>query len=452
MLLCGTQSALARRTACVLASGSLVAPQVCSSCNASDGFASRRRTRRIRDHVLDPPAVVSMRGLQSIQCIEGARIRRACNAWSIPHGFGRIENAPRAFSGTRGGDSWFRLPASQTVNRGDRIWCVGTVPDAEHVAWARNAGLLFASPEWEPPLRALGAQVQYAWHVEREIGLLVPVFRKAGMKIGFAGLPVVGLASGSLSPQDREALAKAVRVDLLRTAEGERIGIDSRAVAARPDAWIDDLALWLEDPPKRVRRDLAFARRAASHLRVTTEGIDPDCCHSLYRDTVVRHGGAVRYNVNYFRELHDLACRDDRIRFFAAIDQQHVLQAFATVAVDGAAGYYLHAASSATVRKSGIGDLMLEALFGHASGAGCNRFALMASPWQQVGLLAFKRKWSTRQGVTVTWDDGVGPLGAILKRATSWRARGDRRAAQIWIDHPQGGAGEAGRSADSGVD
>lgn len=313
-------------------------------------------------------------------------------------------------------------------------WEICAEPSHAQREWVSSGGWLFASEEWAAVLRTLGAEPLFAWHKADGLGMVVPVFKRMGFKIGFLGFPnaqpwLYGARGESLAAAAREIAAKA-RLGLVRinVAGAERWDLDG--VAARPEHWISDLGNWHSLGSKRRRRDLGFARR--TEALILDELRDAEECHRLYAATVHAHGGRVRYHAEYFRAMAALAETTQRIRFRCAVGAQGEVLGFAILALHGQSACYLHGAASEAGRRQGVSDLLLESIIATAADVGCRRFSLMASPWDQPGLVAFKRKWADTEGLTLTFDFGVGMLGVAAEAASRWAARKERKAASAW--------------------
>lgn len=320
---------------------------------------------------------------------------------------------------------------------GKRATCWHVSPEAspDHTLWADHGRRLFATAAWARVLRVLGAEPVFAWHPQQGIGAVVPVFRRFGLRIGFLGFPVAGedfdRMTGSDLAQCAASIAKAARLDLMRTAISLRNNTDPQAVAGRPEVWIEDLQNWRLTDHKRLRKDLAFARRSAPDIELVQSGFDPIDCFRLYASTVARHGGQRRYGPEYFSALQSLASVSRFIGFFASVERGAV-RGFAVVAAHGQLAYYLHGAVDAVGRRQGISDLLLERLLTYAHDTGATRFTFMSSPWKQQGLLHFKRKWADSTGLSVTYDHGYSLLGSCAVLASRWQRRYDRHRAALY--------------------
>lgn len=309
-------------------------------------------------------------------------------------------------------------------------WQASTAVHAGSSLWAERN--LFATPVWARVLTTLDATPVFAWHARRELGIVVPVFRRLGLRIGFIGFPIAGPDFDAMPWCDLRAcatgVASAVRLDMVRITQSLRQHSDTRAVAARSETWIDDLQHWRLADHKRLRKDLAFACRSAPELEWEDRGFDAKACFDLYAMTVTRHGAQQKYTAAYFAALQVAARESPSLRFFTAVDGK-VVRGFAVVALHGGVAYYLHGAVDTVCRRQGIGDMLLEKLIGYAQRAGAVRFTLMASPWEQTGLLQFKRKWADTSGLSVTYDVGCSLPGRCAVLASRWQLRHDRHQA-----------------------
>ena len=315
-------------------------------------------------------------------------------------------------------------------------WSVTERALTPHIAWADRGHYLFASPVWAEALRSLGATPVYAWSNLREVGVAIPVFQRVGFRVGFLGFPIMGEALDRMNPHELEALIERVlqkgRLNLVRIARGNQSRSIKTVDSARPDVWIDDLSAWAGGN-RRVRRDLAFAKRAASRLEIVDGLINPDGCFALYVATVSAHGGTAKYSIDYFRRLASLATRVPTIKAYSAVDEFGLTRAFAVMGRHGGWGYYLHSAADDATKRKGIGDLLLSRLIEHARSLGCKSFSFMASPWGQPGLIKFKQKWGNSIGLTTTIHVGYGFKAVGLKAFSRWQLRHDRRAGMDWM-------------------
>lgn len=315
-------------------------------------------------------------------------------------------------------------------------WRVSEAIDPAQAEWAEREGYLFATAGWAAVLRALDAEPRFAWSPAPGLGIVVPVFRRATARVGFLGFPLAGAAFDSWGASDLRAaalaLARDARLDVVRVNRSFASAFDPDATSARPEVWIKQLQAFTTTEHKRLRKDLALARRSQGETRLTDRCSDPGRCFELYAETVREKRGTLRYGRAYFEALRSLADASERLRWWSVIEPEGNLRAFAVLALDGPVGYYLHGGVDAAGRRQGLSDRLLERLVDDAREAGCGRFNLLASPWEQPNLVRFKKKWGRDGGLSLTYDVPNGPKGRAVAAAARWQARADRRRARAW--------------------
>jgi len=261
------------------------------------------------------------------------------------------------------------------------------------------------------------------------------IFHRLGVEVGYLGFPVAGEPFDRMNDQAVAIVASQVqeitRLPILRVVRSGRHAIQPGETAAFPEVWIEELHGW-EPSTKRLRKDLAFARRSSEDLDIHSGCADPGACHFLYGQTVRSHGGNVRYTREYFRRLVALADRDEQVRFYTAVDADGRIRGFAVVIRNQRTGYYLHGAVDAEYRKTGIGDRLVHRMICGATEMGCSRLSMMASPWEQPGLHEYKMKWGASQDLVTTTDHARGFTGRVIRAVTRFKARKARERAQGW--------------------
>src|SRR5690606_4040597 len=122
---------------------------------------------------------------------------------------------------------------------------------------------------------------------------------------------------------------------LLRVNRSMASSCDSVAISARREAWINDLSSWQPGASKRLRKDLAFARRANPALEIVDGCGDPATCFEFYSAVINQRGGRLRYTESYFKSLAQIAERTDRLQIFTALDAGQGIRGFVVLAVHG---------------------------------------------------------------------------------------------------------------------
>lgn len=277
----------------------------------------------------------------------------------------------------------------------------------------------FSSRHWASALACLGARCWYRLGEGRDDRLFV--FRRGPLKVAFPGFPVT--PAGFTPPSS----GWPERIDLLRTNHSCLDPHEGQVSAGRtlrlPESVIPLLSEWPRRNAKKLAKDVAYSRRQPVRLAPALPA-DADGIFDIYRSTVSRHGGSLRYNREYFRRL--LAPGQPVaplcMRVVRSTTDDH-LAGFCIAASDHGRGYYLHGGVDLRYRSLGVSDLLLDEAIAWAIGAGCKDFTLMASPPDQPGLVSFKRKWSEQEGSWTTVDSGLTLPGRWALAAMGLRAR-----------------------------
>lgn len=189
-----------------------------------------------------------------------------------------------------------------------------------------------------------------------------------------------------------------------------------------PETVIDNLANWEESRlPADVRYEVRRSRREG--LRVRKVNIeDSKHLYALYKATVGRHGGQIRYTLEYFKALTALAQHDQRLdcRVGLPTDGDEPC-AFIVTAHDGDIAYYLHGGYDASYARLRSGYGLINLAITHARDSSCKVFNLMASPMNQPDLVKFKEKWGGGTRQIVTHRQSLNLAGKLLIEALHWR-------------------------------
>lgn len=309
-------------------------------------------------------------------------------------------------------------------------WITSYTPQLAHLHWVERGHYALASQFWATCLSALGARILFAWSASAHCGLAIPIFSRLRLiRLGFLGFPIAGSILDQLAPPYRQQLIRSVleheHIHILRITSGAQAQPPPHYDGARPDVWISDVQAFR--PSHVLKRDLAFSERALSKWRIDDATTDGAAWHELYRQVINRHQGRQIYSIAYFRALSNAAQSTDLIKGWSLVDDLGIIRAFAVFAQHGEDGIYLHSAADECARKKGASDALLARLVAYARDRQCRRLLLLASPWEQPGLVRFKRKWGDQYGYSVTYHQHRGITGAILKRWFALRLRRDRR-------------------------
>lgn len=283
---------------------------------------------------------------------------------------------------------------------------------------ADGVGDFFSSVPWAQALSALGARCWYGTGSRQ--GERLFVFRRGPLKVAFPGFPVTPVGFAGLSGGLPERI-DLVRVNRSCLDAGVDLGPEGRLLRL-PESVIPLLSDWPRRNARKLAKDRAYSKRQS--VRLERAGpTDAAGIFDIYRSTVNRHGGALRYNLEYFQRLlsidgsfPSLCMRVAK----SAVDGS--LAGFCIAAKDRGRGYYLHGGVDLHFRSLGVSDLLLDEAIAWSRAAGCAEFTMMASPPEQSGLISFKRKWSEHDGYWTTFDTGLTLAGKVLVAAMGFRS------------------------------
>lgn len=248
----------------------------------------------------------------------------------------------------------------------------------------------------------------------------MPIFQIGPVKIAYAGFPV------GIDSDRRDAarvIAKKQGISVLRVigkAEVPQLpGTFRRYIQS--SVVIDDLHTWSAAISEKARRTRNRISRSEVQLRASI-GADAEAVWALYRHTVQRHGGAIRYTPEYFRQL---SCQG--LLVAEAADR---LIGFVAVGIAGCRAFYLHGAHDIEARAHYPSDLLFLAMIERAKAVGATSLDFLPSPTRQPQLHAYKRSWGGRDRDMATDDLPLDMIGNAFVAAyaartaiTDWRGR-----------------------------
>jgi len=285
-----------------------------------------------------------------------------------------------------------------------------TVPPAWEDICAQGDAL-FHSPEWLAMLeKSFSCSSLFVLDEENRRGAAITQFRAGPFRVGYLGFPVGGMVGSAAPGEDildamRQAtvdqMPVAVRVPVSGFEEVADLGLPYDATA---ETAIVDLQSWtLAGIPKNRRRDVNKSLRSGLDLVDASDPADAGFIYELYRRTLERKDGSLRYNAAYFSGLIELSKGDPRLRVLLA-KQDDSIAAFTVVAIHGSVAYYLHGAYDWSLREHLPSAMLLNEAIEWAKAEGCDSFNLMSSPKGQESLVKYKERWGaeTREHRTYT--------------------------------------------------
>jgi hypothetical protein len=261
-----------------------------------------------------------------------------------------------------------------------------------------DSGAFFSSGAWLDLLeRSLKCRTIYVANETQ--GFSISVFRGGPFDIGYLGFPAgdgvgKGLAENTmieiLEAAGTRDMPTCVRIPVSAFKQGLQL---NHRFQTNPETVIEDLQAWsLARVSKNLRRDIKKAQRSGLEVSSASSTVAGKELYDIYSQTVTRHGGAIRYNADYFHELLELARRKSRLRVLLA-KQGNNLAGFVVTARHGDTTCYLHGGASPEHRKHSPSDLLLDRAIRDAQLDGSQKFNLMASPEGQPSLVRYKEKW-----------------------------------------------------------
>jgi len=256
----------------------------------------------------------------------------------------------------------------------------------------------FNSPEWHTVLEeGFGCRSFYFTDPEEMRGISANIFTIGPFRIAYIAFPVSIDCPTALIAKSSE-IPFPVRIDELRITLRDPSSFDMEGLTGvvLPETVISNLQEWcVESLPGSLRRNLRKAKAYGLEIADATEEGQAEILFDLYHQTVIRHGGSVRYNLSYFQALVRLSLKDKRLRVMLARHGEDAV-GFLTAAISNDTAYYLHGASRATAMHLRPSDLLFSEAISWARAEGANAFNMLASPAHQPGLVRYKEKWGGR--------------------------------------------------------
>ncbi len=282
-----------------------------------------------------------------------------------------------------------------------------------------SRGCVFHSPDWMRLLEnSFDCQSMYVVDGGLERGTAISLFRAGPFRVGYLGFPGGGIVGADSYPADFAALLRqaivasrpaCVRIPV--SAFGAPVRLDL-PYDATPETAIVDLQSWsLQGITKNRRRDVRKSQRSGLDVVDAKNPADGTTLYNLYKGTIERRSGSLRYTESYFTELIRLAQQHSEIRILLA-KLDGAIAAFTVVVAHHGVGYYLHGAFDWETREHIPAALLLNEAIEWAQVRGCDVFNLMSSPPGQESLVRYKEHWGaeTREHRTYTL-----PLGWVYQ-------------------------------------
>ena len=259
---------------------------------------------------------------------------------------------------------------------------------------------LFDSPLWQQHLnRAFACRTLYGRHQPTDTLFTITLFRVGLFNIGYLGFPV---GSTSLSPAAINKLQSAdypAPVHILRFAPSAfSLGLYNQGAALDlpaatvPETAIADLPAWDMAHLPKLRWGVKRANRSGLDIQEACSSRHAEYLYRLYKATIHRHDGSLRYPPAYFNGLVELSQKTGLIRCLLATEGDQIAGFIITVQ-HGKTVYDLHSGFDPAFRTHRVLDRLIYEAIKQAQQGSAQCFNLMASPADQPSLVQFKEKW-----------------------------------------------------------
>jgi lipid II:glycine glycyltransferase (peptidoglycan interpeptide bridge formation enzyme) len=226
-----------------------------------------------------------------------------------------------------------------------------------------------------------------------------------------------------MQPETRQTLKK-MGADILRFSVPESLAQgEGNYGLSLPETCIINLADWSE---QGLDSDVRYKTRRARREGIQTRPIrvsDASFMYELYRLTVNRHEGRLRYTPRYFSAICNLLeSSQDVYGLIAETPEQKPCGFIVTARADDTT-YYLHGGFDPANANNRPGYVLMCAAIKLARDNGCVRFNLMSSPENQPTLVRFKEKWGGQTQPLFNLDIPISKFGQIAHLGLRVRQR-----------------------------
>ncbi|MEK7991296.1 MAG: GNAT family N-acetyltransferase [Thiotrichaceae bacterium] len=275
-------------------------------------------------------------------------------------------------------------------------WTFSTTPPDDWEIRCNEHNSLFHTEAWQEVLhQGFKLETLYLWDKNGLSAFTITVFIIGPFRIAYLGFPVGRNIEGKLLKEDILIQIKKMNlpVHLLKiqtdTLMPQALGQLKYQVVL--ETCIHDLPNWQLKKSLRqnIRRfhknniaikDIAFTNEKAKSL------------FSIYKETVIRNKGVVRYNAAYFKATLRLSIYKQNCRCLGVYMEEKLL-GFIIIVLDKETGFYLHGASDRNFHKYGVSDILLSTAIHWAQEKNMKKFNLLASPSHQKNLIWYKEKF-----------------------------------------------------------
>lgn len=286
------------------------------------------------------------------------------------------------------------------------------------------------APMWRTALQmGLGGAPLTTCHDDHSIDWTV--FKRWSIRASYANFPVGFESDLEISPffdKHLEQLSGA-GVDLVMASMPASLALQPQGhcpIARLLETRISNLESWGQHRlASSTRRKLNRAKRLGFFVR-DARPEDHETVAALYRESVTRKAGRIRYGTLYFRELCDIACRSAAFSIGMVCDATEEVVGFIALAHSDSKSYYLHGGFSSRAASGRPGFLAMEWGIERCKALGCTEVNLLTSPARQTELERFKESFGGTSTVRLHYRIPCSTKGRVVNRclAILTRARG----------------------------
>lgn len=289
---------------------------------------------------------------------------------------------------------------------------------------------LFNSTPWQRVLsQGFGSTTLYGSQPDGTPQLTITVFGAGPFRIGYLGFPLgEGVGAFKLSPetvltwktQPFPVAVHGLRLPVSAFSPAVELPLPVRCV---PETAIEDLQNWQPQRFEKLRRVINKARRSSLKIIAASDPAQGQALFRLYRDTVRRHGGSLRYPAPYFGALIGAAQTHTNLRCLLALTPEAELAGFLVLARHGDMACYLHGGIDPRLKHGYPSDLLFYHAIAWAQREGLCRFNMMASPADQASLVRYKEKWGGVTAQHKTYELSRQPVLTLAFKGAAWAQR-----------------------------
>lgn len=284
---------------------------------------------------------------------------------------------------------------------------------------------IFNSTFWHHVLsEGFGTQTLYMSDLELSINYSLSIFKAGPFKIAYLGFPLGGGVDNLCLTSEMVLELKKIRFPV--TIHSIKIPVSpflncaeltlKKQVAL--ETAILNLQRWKPEKHNKIKRVMNKLSRQNICIQECSEKFHPDDLYKLYRDTIMRHQGNIRYNNQYFKALFELSRMNSNIKIFVATLNKRIAGFVVCVCHQNTA-YYLHGSMDMNLKEYYPSDLLFYHSIQWAKNKGMECYNMLSSPKGQISLVKYKEKWGGETRVHKTYELNLNPLMTTLYKCAS---------------------------------